>query len=84
MTPQQFIAKWKPVTLSERSACQSHFNDLCELLGQPKPVEADPDDGLRRRGKFSTCLPAATPIHQNTCNSGGSRVDANNHAAKST
>ena len=43
MTPQQFIAKWQRVTLSERSACQQHFLDLCELLGQPKPAEADPD-----------------------------------------
>jgi hypothetical protein len=43
MTPQQFIAKWRQVTLSERSACQQHFLDLCELLGQPKPAEADPE-----------------------------------------
>jgi hypothetical protein len=25
MTPQEFIAKWKPVNLSERSAAQQHF-----------------------------------------------------------
>src|SRR5205814_4371126 len=43
MTPQEFIAKWKPVNLSERSAAQQHFLDLCELLGQPKPTAADPD-----------------------------------------
>ncbi len=43
MTPQQFIAKWQRVTLSERAACQQHFLDLCELLGQPKPAEADPE-----------------------------------------
>ena len=43
MTPQQFIAKWQRVNLSERSACQQHFLDLCELLGQPKPAEADPE-----------------------------------------
>ncbi len=43
MTPQQFIAKWQRVHLSERSACQQHFLDLCELLGQPKPAEADPE-----------------------------------------
>jgi len=43
MTPQQFIAKWTRANLSERSACQQHFLDLCELLGQPKPAEADPD-----------------------------------------
>ena len=28
---------------SERHACQQHFLDLCELLGQPKPAEVDPD-----------------------------------------
>jgi hypothetical protein len=28
--------------LSERSAYQQHFCDLCDLLGQPKPAEADP------------------------------------------
>lgn len=43
MTPQQFIHKWKAAQLSERSACQQHFLDLCELLGQPKPAEADPE-----------------------------------------
>ena len=42
MTPQQFITKWKKAVLSERCASQSHFLDLCELLGQPKPVEANP------------------------------------------
>ncbi len=43
MTPQQFIANWQASQLSERSACQSHFNNLCELLNQPKPTEADPE-----------------------------------------
>ena len=43
MTPQQFVAKWQKVTLSERSACQQHFLDLCELLGQEKPAAADPE-----------------------------------------
>jgi type II restriction/modification system DNA methylase subunit YeeA len=43
MTPHQFIHKWKAAQLSERSACQQHFLDLCELLGQPKPAEADPE-----------------------------------------
>jgi hypothetical protein len=38
MTPQEFIAKWQPVKLTERSACQQHFLDLCDVLGQPKPA----------------------------------------------
>lgn len=42
MTPQQFIAKWRHVELKERSAAQSHFNDLCRLLGEDDPVTADP------------------------------------------
>lgn len=43
MTPQEFIVKWKRANLTERSAAQQHFLDLCELLGQPKPAAADPD-----------------------------------------
>src|SRR5579862_401388 len=43
MTPQEFIVKWQRANLSERSAAQQHFLDLCDLLGQPKPAAADPD-----------------------------------------
>jgi hypothetical protein len=48
-----FIARWQAATLSERSAAQSHFNDLCDLLGQPKPAEA-----------ASTSASASTPKRQ--------------------
>lgn len=43
MTPEQFIKKWRDSNLKERSASQSHFNDLCALLGQPTPTDVDPD-----------------------------------------
>jgi hypothetical protein len=43
MILHEFIAKWQRSQLSERSACQQHFCDLCDLLGQPKPAAADPD-----------------------------------------
>jgi hypothetical protein len=36
MTPQDFIAKWRLVNVTERSACQQHFLDLCDLLVQPR------------------------------------------------
>ena len=42
MTPEQFIAKWQAADLKERAAAQSHFNDLCELLDEPKPTEVTP------------------------------------------
>ncbi len=42
MTPGAFIAKWRAVELKERSAAQEHFIDLCRLLGEPTPAEADP------------------------------------------
>jgi hypothetical protein len=41
MTPEQFIAKWQAADLKERAAAQSHFNDLCELLDEPKPTYPD-------------------------------------------
>ena len=41
MTPQDFIQKWGPggpaFSLNEEQGAQSHFLDLCELLGVPKP-----------------------------------------------
>jgi len=46
ITPNDFIAKWKPVVSHERQAVQEHFIDLCHLVGHPTPNEADPS------GKF--------------------------------
>ena len=42
MTPDEFIAKWSASELKESQAAQSHFNDLCRMLGEPTPTEADP------------------------------------------
>ncbi len=42
MTPDEFIQKWRAVTVSERSAAQSHFLDLCRLVGVKAPLEDDP------------------------------------------
>jgi type II restriction/modification system DNA methylase subunit YeeA len=41
-SPQAFVNKWKLCTLTERASAQSHFNELCALLGQPTPTDADP------------------------------------------
>jgi hypothetical protein len=41
MTPDQFIDKWTGVTLKERSSAHEHFLDLCRLLEEPSPAEAD-------------------------------------------
>ena len=37
-----FIRKWRAVELKERSAAQEHFIDLCHVLAEPTPAEADP------------------------------------------
>lgn len=41
ITPTEFISKWGPggtsAHLNEEQGAQSHFLDLCELLGVPKP-----------------------------------------------
>ena len=42
MTPAEFANKWGHVQLGESAASQSHFNDLCRMIGVKTPVEADP------------------------------------------
>jgi hypothetical protein len=41
LTPENFVVKWSKAQLSERAASQEHFIDLCRLLDQPTPAEAD-------------------------------------------
>jgi type II restriction/modification system DNA methylase subunit YeeA len=41
-TVADFVHRWKINSQSERASAQSHFNDLCQLLGQKTPPEADP------------------------------------------
>ena len=42
MTATEFKKKWSRYQDKETSAYQGHFDDLCRLLGQPTPAEADP------------------------------------------
>ncbi|MBK8911832.1 MAG: class I SAM-dependent DNA methyltransferase [Chlorobi bacterium] len=41
MTPQEFVHKWKKSTLTERSASQPHFIDICQMIGHPTPADVD-------------------------------------------
>lgn len=41
LTPQEFVSRWKGMALTERASSQSHFIDLCAVLGQPTPTEVD-------------------------------------------
>ena len=38
-----FVEKWRRVSAGETQAAQSHFNDLCDVIGVPKPLDADPE-----------------------------------------
>jgi len=42
MTAAEFKRKWSRYQGKETSAYQGHFDDLCRLLGQQTPAEADP------------------------------------------
>ena len=42
MTPAAFKSKWHRFSGKESAAYQEHFNDLCHLLRQPTPAQADP------------------------------------------
>ncbi len=41
MTPQEFVAKWRGSTSTEKQAYQQHFLDLCDLVGHPTPAQLD-------------------------------------------
>ena len=43
MTVKDFVAKWQRVSAGETQASQSHFNDLCAVLGVENPIEGDPE-----------------------------------------
>src|SRR5664280_2245389 len=42
LTPAAFAAKWRGATTTEKASAQEHFIDLCRMLGEPTPHEADP------------------------------------------
>lgn len=41
ISAQEFVERWEGTTLSERASYQSHFNDLCDMLGEPRPTDVD-------------------------------------------
>ena len=42
LTPREFAQKWSDNATKEKAASQEHFIDLCRILGEPTPNEADP------------------------------------------
>lgn len=42
ISADEFIRKWAPSELRERQGSHEHFIDLCRLLDEPTPAEADP------------------------------------------
>ena len=43
MNPYEFSQKWGRSQLRERAGSQEHFIDVCRMVGEPTPAEADPD-----------------------------------------
>lgn len=48
LTPQDFVERWGKSALREQQAAQSHFNELCRLVGHAAPTQLDPE------GRFFT------------------------------
>jgi SAM-dependent methyltransferase len=42
MIPAEFVRKWEAAKGGERASSHEHFLDLCRLLGEKTPTEADP------------------------------------------
>src|SRR4051794_33288061 len=43
------MSNWPNAELTERAAAQSHFIDLCRMLGEPSPTDVDPKGLIRLR-----------------------------------
>ncbi|WP_161884280.1 class I SAM-dependent DNA methyltransferase [Deinococcus alpinitundrae] len=41
LTPEEFVNRYSKSDVNERGLAQSHFHDLCDLLGVPHPVAGD-------------------------------------------
>jgi len=42
LAPAAFAQKWRRVTTTETAVSQDHFIDLCRMLGEQTPNQADP------------------------------------------
>jgi hypothetical protein len=42
LLPKDFVDRWQNSQLNEQQAAQSHFNELCRLVGHKTPTELDP------------------------------------------
>lgn len=42
ISPAEFVRRWSSSELREQQAAQSHFNELCDLVGHKTPTEQDP------------------------------------------
>jgi len=60
ISPQEFVARWAEVTLTEKASSQSHFIDLCSLLDQPTPAEVDPTGDFYTFEKGAEKTPGVT------------------------
>lgn len=38
MTPQDFVTKWAAIHTNEISVARTHFMDVCDLVGHPRPL----------------------------------------------
>lgn len=43
ITARDFVDRWGHSTLREQQAAQSHFNELCQLVGYKTPTQLDPE-----------------------------------------
>jgi hypothetical protein len=42
ITPKDFVERWAQSSLREQQGAQSHFNELCQLVGHKTPAQLDP------------------------------------------
>ena len=66
----EFAMKWGRAQLSESAASQEHFLDICRLVGEPTPAEADPSGEFftfEKRLKKETGAPGFADVWRRGC-----------------
>ncbi|MBV9862858.1 MAG: class I SAM-dependent DNA methyltransferase, partial [Alphaproteobacteria bacterium] len=67
MSPEDFIARWRGNTGTERATAQQHFLELCALLGLPTPPPGDPDYAFEKHTRKIGDTPGYADVWKRHC-----------------
>jgi hypothetical protein len=76
MTPAEFYEQWKGRNLTERESSQTHFRELCQLLGVPAPYDVRALDNDYKFDAITAAAGSYGPVYRPTRRPRGSQPEA--------